>query len=618
MNPLSYCLRLAISLCFFLIYDSARGQSARSDEALEVLDREIRRMTDNGDMVGGEVLIIRGHQTIFHESYGWSDREKEIPLKKNSLWSIMSMSKPFTAVAIMMLVEEGKLSLNDRVIDYIPEYAGNPETTIAHLLSHSSGYQGYDYRDYRLSVKSLGEWVEKWSLVEPSGTFGVYDYTNFGFAACGYIVEKLTGDKIEEFITARIIKPLGLKETFTGFPPDPADRSQLHTWYRWNDDVKHYLIRYERDEVYMPYYPAAWGMFSTAKDYAFFLQMILNGGSWQDKRFLTPESVKEMLRMRVVEEGPYGYGLGWKLEQPPKAIVGDLPDRFGHGGSDGTLGDAYIKDSVIVIIMTQSEDGYHRQAISNWLPALNVVFTFPKEEATTEGIRIESISNDQLIPYTGLYRGDIPGNEGGEFLIRAEVFQPFLLLKINAFGRETGTLLKLAGSGDDRFFRSVYDDRNMIVLDSSEVFHFSRDETGAIESIEISVGGDSYLKGRKVREEEVQIEMTRNHSRIFVHDLVKKEIEEKGIPAARKFSQSLFNTRPDSVVFHNSLLNSLGYTYLYQDEYENAIAVFEINIEAYPDVANCYNSMADAWRYKGDPEKVEEYLNKAREIANSH
>ncbi len=430
-------------------------------------------------------------------------------------------------------------------------------------------------------------------------------------------MEKLSGVKIAEFIPPRIIPPLGLKETFVGYPPDPVDQSQVKTWYRWNDEMKTYLVRYELDQLYMPYYPAAWGLFSTAKDYAVFLRMILNGGSWQDKRLLTPGSVEEMLRMQVVEEGPYGYGLGWEVEQQPKAILGDLPDRFGHGGSDGTLGDAYTKDSVIVIIMSQSEDGYHRQAISNWLSALNIVYSM-NEKTFSNGIQIESIPNEQLLSYTGLYRGDIPENEGEEFLIRAEVFQQFLLLKMNAFGSETGTSLKLIASGDDRFFRAEYDTQNTAVLDSSQVFYFKRDEAGQIESIEISAGEGNYLKGIKVNEKEMRKEIARNQNRTFAHDLVKMELEKNGIPAAKEFSRSLFNTRPDSVVFHHSLLNSLGYYYLYKDEYEKAIAVFEMNIQAYPDVANCYDSVADAWRYKGDPKKVEEYLNKARQKSESN
>jgi CubicO group peptidase (beta-lactamase class C family) len=107
-----------------------------SREKLDRLSDEIVSWVAAGDLIGAELLIVKDERAVFHEAYGWSDREERRPVERNSTWSIKSMSKPFTAMAVLMLADKGALSLDDPVSRYMPGFAGDPRTTIRHLLSH--------------------------------------------------------------------------------------------------------------------------------------------------------------------------------------------------------------------------------------------------------------------------------------------------------------------------------------------------------------------------------------------------------------------------------------------------------------------------------------------------
>ncbi len=129
------------------------------------------------------------------------------------------MSKPFTASAIMMLSEQGKLYVSDKVIDYIPEYAGDSRTTLAHLLSHSSGYNDLRYTMYS---QDLGSWVKHMATSPPTEELGTYQYSDFNFAALGYIVELVSEMPLDEYLQINILDPLQLNESYTNFSPDAS------------------------------------------------------------------------------------------------------------------------------------------------------------------------------------------------------------------------------------------------------------------------------------------------------------------------------------------------------------------------------------------------------------
>ncbi|HUE71356.1 MAG TPA: serine hydrolase [Pirellulaceae bacterium] len=201
--------------------------------------------------------------------------------------------------------------------------------------------------------ESLGEWVEDWASRTPTGTFGTYQYTDFGFAASGYIVDVVTGVPISTFTEERIIQPLGLRDTSTGFSSEPAWRARLNPWYRWNERAGAYDLRWASDWSGWTFYPAAWGLFSTALDYAVFMAMWMNKGEWKGTRLLSEQTVKGALQPHGRISEFFSYGYGWFLDEIDGADI----RPFSHGGGDGTQSIAFPADDAIVILLTHSRWG---------------------------------------------------------------------------------------------------------------------------------------------------------------------------------------------------------------------------------------------------------------------
>jgi len=342
-----------------------------STEVLDQLGEEITSWVANGGLVGGELLIIKDGKAVFHEAYGWSDLADQKPVERNSIWSIRSMTKPFTATAIMILVEQGKLSLDDKVIDYIPEFKGYPETTIGHLLSHTSGYSGNDFSDYDPSHRTLKDWVMSGATKEPTGKFGEYEYTDFGFVVSAYIIEKITGKTLKDFIEQQIINPLGLMNTRVNFSDDPQWRSRISTWYIVNPKTGKYEVRWPSSREAWRIFGGAWGMFSTVTDYAKFLSCFLNNGEWNKTKLLKKETVSLMTQPQGFNSNIPMYGYGWMVQyslEENKAIL-----NFGHRGGDALAGYVIPRKNLIIIYMSHSRGEYHRAALMDKLNELELI-----------------------------------------------------------------------------------------------------------------------------------------------------------------------------------------------------------------------------------------------------
>lgn len=345
-------------------YTQAKG-TVLTKEALEEVGTELISWITSGELVGAELLIIQEEKTIFHEAYGWSDLEKDRPVKRNSIWSIKSMSKPFTASAIMLLAEQEKLSINDNVIDYIPEYAGDSSTTITHLLSHSSGY---DELRYTKGYQDLGSWVKNMARSLPTQELGTYQYSDFNYAALGYIVELVSKMSLEEYLQINFLKPLELNESYTNFSPDSSWASSVNSRYRL---LENRYIKYwsNTDPQGWKFYPSAWGIWGTAMDYSKFMSMFLNHGSFNDKQVLNASTVKKMLTPITFSGKTPIYGLGWSVQPYSE---NSIPPRFMHGGVDGTWSIAYPKNNLIVVFMTHCRDSNVRSKFINLLGRLGL------------------------------------------------------------------------------------------------------------------------------------------------------------------------------------------------------------------------------------------------------
>lgn len=478
---------------FPYVEPEAAGVSSETMERLgdEIVEWIAGDWHYDGDLVGAELLIVKNGSVVLHEAYGWSDREARRPVQRNSIWSVKSMSKPVTATAVLMLHEEGKLSLDDPVSRYIPTFPDD-RTSIRHLLSHTSGYSGegddYDWT----SLQSL---VEGWAEAGAGENWGTFQYSDFNYAALGYIVGAASGTPIDRFTEERILGPLGLVDTSTGILARPVWRARLNPWYRWNEQAGQYDLRWPADRDPWEFYNAAWGMFSTALDYATFMAAWLNGGEWKDTRLLSGQVVEEALQPHgaVDEAGVYGYG--WFVDD----ILPQHGRSFSHGGGDGTLAMGFPADDVIVVYMTHSRGGHHEAALINRIVRSGLV-THPGfdpdflplvwEEGAT--LNTPGLSADHRAGYVGTFR-----SEGSPAML-ARVWEDSGRLRFGYApeGVEPDLRYDLVPVSEHRFALGYYasDGRVAVTLNPTYRVHLGV-ENGVVRSLEVTKGDEIWFKG---------------------------------------------------------------------------------------------------------------------------
>jgi CubicO group peptidase (beta-lactamase class C family) len=494
-----------------------------SSEKLDRLGAEVLGWVAAGALVGAELLIVKDGRAVFHEAYGWSDREERRPVERNSIWSIKSMSKPFTAMAVLMLADEGALSLDDPVSRYIPGFAGDPRTTIRHLLSHTSGYRE-EVGDPSPSHTSFRHWVEDWAAQTPTGTLGEFWYTDFGFAAAGYIVEEVSGLPIGRFTGERIVTPLGLDDTSTQFSDQREWRARLNPFY-WFQEGR-YELRHPASRPAWRFYPAAWGMFSTAMDYAQFVGLWLNGGERAGTRLLSPATAAEAVRLHAPDfEGGYaygwmrrlfvrtalpaaaapfgGYGYGWFVLEGAGGVP--TPAVIHHSGGDGTLAIGIPAQNAIIVWLTHSRAGPQLLMLWNRLSLFDVF--------ETASVRDESLlpadasiavrgGEDALNPdrYVGTYVEESPPGEAPGTVLR--VFRDGGRLHLRAGAGASGDfgalVWHLVPLGSDRFALGRYRGDQLVLIDPLASLRF-RPEHGGAERVELALGERVQFSARRIQ-----------------------------------------------------------------------------------------------------------------------
>jgi CubicO group peptidase (beta-lactamase class C family) len=323
-----------------------------SSQALDELARRVEEWVRDGRIVGAELLLVKSRQVVLHEAIGWSDKEDDIPLRRNTLYRIRSMTKPFTGTSILILVEEGELGLDDPVSMYLPSWRGerSREITLRQLLTHTGGFiQGgfpapfAEYGSLREAVDAVGEMGPHHEVGER------YVYSDLGSATLGAVVAEVSGVPVERFIETRILEPMGLADTHTAFEPGVPWASRMNPTYsssRFGRSFSQYWHP-SREQVF-PFFRASGGLYTTVFDYARWLTCFMDLGRFEGGRILSEETVREAL----TRGSEAGYGLHWEVFGEP-VEAGTLPP-FGHGGSDGTLALAVPAHDAVALIFTQS------------------------------------------------------------------------------------------------------------------------------------------------------------------------------------------------------------------------------------------------------------------------
>jgi CubicO group peptidase (beta-lactamase class C family) len=340
-------------------------------ERLKRLDDGMQAMIDNKQLAGIVTMIARHGRIVHQKSYGVQDFESGKPMQKDTIFRIYSMTKPVTGVAMMILFEEGKWKPGDPIAKYIPEFAdlkvyagenadGKPKLeapahapTMGELMSHSAGFTYGVFGDtpvdkmYQqsppLQASSLKEFIErlaKLPLVYQPGEGWIYSVS---VDVQGYLVEKLSGKSLPEFMRERIFTPLGMKDTDFSVPEEKLSR--LATVYT-SDGKSPALTPLPRDAGISktPGLPSGGGgLYSTAADYLRFVQMLLNGGVFNGMRILSPSTVQLMRSNHLPERVMNGkFGIGLYSMQPGLGFGYDFavfedPVKFGSTAGKGTF-----------------------------------------------------------------------------------------------------------------------------------------------------------------------------------------------------------------------------------------------------------------------------------------
>jgi CubicO group peptidase (beta-lactamase class C family) len=330
-------------------------------DVLQAFTDDLYAWINSGGLVGAELLVVKDRQIAWHVAMGWSDREGERPLRRNSIYRMRSMTKPFVGTAVLILAEEGLLDLDDRVADHLPSFDNerSGEITIRQLLTHGAGFEQTAFSSAYWAEPTLREAVRSVGKEGPPNPPGErYRYADRSSATLGAIVAELTGRPVEEFIRSRILEPIGLHDTHAHFAPDSAWAGRMNSTYSLQGGR---LSRYwDNTQVQQtPWFRASGGLYSTVFDYARWLEVWMDHGALKEGHLLTDETIVEALSPGFTE----GYGLHWELfSGSPEE--GGLP-AFGHGGSDGTFAIAYPELDAMILFFTQS-----RGAVEPWREAL--------------------------------------------------------------------------------------------------------------------------------------------------------------------------------------------------------------------------------------------------------
>ena len=359
-------------------------------EKLQLIKTRLQELVDKQVIPGAVYLVARHGKIAAFDAVGLADIENNKPMRKDTLFQIMSMTKNFTGVAAMMLVEQGKLDLRRPVSYYLPEFKDilveeklpngtvhthPPKTspTVWELMDHTSGLEenpegsiSDNPRTLRLPLDEAVTAYAHQNLKYEPGTKWLY--SNVGIATLGRIIEVVSGDDYIHFVTSQILEPLGMADTYFSIPENERDR--LAYVYTHTSDGKLALAGSgtlggdsTKFRPNMKYPAPEFGLYSTAGDLVRFYQMLLNGGTYNGARFLSKQSIDTMTRVFTPDVTPSGhlggtgYGLTFEIVNDPEGtLLLHSPGTYGHGGAFGTEGWIDPKNELIRIVLVQLSD----------------------------------------------------------------------------------------------------------------------------------------------------------------------------------------------------------------------------------------------------------------------
>ena len=374
---------LFVILFSTLLATSSLAQSGLSSERLERYDAFYQKEIDEGRLPGVVTLIYKNGEKAHESALGYSNAASKTPMRTDQIFFIQSMTKPIISTAFMMLYEEGYFFLNDPISKYLPEFkdmkvvkdpeigsssgleAAKSQITIAQVLSHTAGFlHGIGPTKLDEEVReaiyiSNPKTIEERVRALASQPLASHPGEKWNYSASpdilARLIEVFTGTSPAEFLKTRLFDPLGMKDTGYNLTEEQAKRMvQLH---QLDDSGKVLNAERQTPTSGNTVFGGTHGLFSTAQDYSLFAQMMLNGGEWNGKRYLSRKTVEIMSINQsgdLFQDPGKGFGLGF-------AVVDDLGDSkalssegtFYWSGAFCTYFFIDPKEKMVAVFMTQ-------------------------------------------------------------------------------------------------------------------------------------------------------------------------------------------------------------------------------------------------------------------------
>jgi CubicO group peptidase (beta-lactamase class C family) len=384
-----------------------------SSERLNRIDTMLLRSIEDKWIAGAAAFIARDGKIIYNRAFGESDIETRTPIQTDAIFRIASQTKAIVSIGLMILFEEGKFLLDDPVSRYIREFAHPQvldkfnekdttyttvpalrEITVRDLLTHTSGIDYADigspvmcaiyakadipagFGDKKIAFDcnmELGERIKalgKLPLVHQPGERMTY---GLNVDVIGYLIEILSGDKLDQYLKKHIFEPLGMNDTWFYLPEEKRARLvKVNT-----EDANHHVTIMPQECVNYPilkgtYFSGGTGLSSTTKDYAAFLQMLLNKGEYNGKRLLSRRTVELITCNQIgdLDLGVDKFGLGFEITtERGQAVLGISKGSFAWGGYFGTTYWADPKEKLVCLLFMQQSPLSHGE-IQNKFKAL--------------------------------------------------------------------------------------------------------------------------------------------------------------------------------------------------------------------------------------------------------
>lgn len=416
-------MKYTFTLITFLVAQMtiAQGASLENLVTSEVSTTEIDGIFNRAyptNSPGAAVLIARGDSVLYRKAFGLANLELNVPMKPENVFQLASITKQFTSVAILILMEQGKLSIQDPLSKYIADYPRGTEITLHHLLNHTSGIKDYtripELRNRTRLDMTPEELINTFKNLplefEPNEK---YDYSNSGYVLLGYIIEQLSGMSYGEFIKANIFDKLGMNNSYY------ADNYRVVANKAYGYQL--YGGRYENAEYMSPTFPyAAGSLMSTVDD------MFLWNKAIHNNTLISEESKRRAFKNYTLANGkPDNYGYGWFINE-----IAGITTLEHQGGINGfTTSGIYLPgENIFSIVLTNLDDGIGAER--NNIKAVSALLGKSSAENA-----VEEVSEKELKKWVGAYQFEdvlrFISFENGALYSRREGGHPLKLLPVS-------------------------------------------------------------------------------------------------------------------------------------------------------------------------------------------